>query len=807
MGMKRFIALILTVLSLVAYPALASEVRPTTDLITDHLSGPDVDDKKNIYIFTAPGMGSDGKIYSQVFYQWVDSTTTAADTSPQVQITDNPFHAKKAKFGPTIAMAYFDTFPPTIGANCKGITFFYLADANTNSRDELHMGCLDESSLYIETPSTLVVFETTLTGYSPITDFDIKDYDVPKLDRAPTLMRFSTPSETESIPVVFTDTRNKLHMLMFNASEIAGDATNITHLPAHIVYDYTDGHGLFVWNATTINTGKQYFEPKFDAWGSNVVYSVLESASTYKQLGMINIAGRNQYTITDLARNVIHPDFHGDAFPSSDFTWRMGVNVFFELEENTSRKSQLVYLPVMTTIFGPFMYCNTPAFLTDGTHNASGLVTSYGTYRVPFPPTHLLYLQEQDDGNRDVMRSSVDLISTTSGFYCDGSLTRSDGRTISMISASSGIQSNLYYDLTTSVGNTKQLTCSDDNTSAQFLPQSYHDLGFNEMFPTTPQKLLDVVFKRDHSDGSGRNLGHIYNTLTNTHECHETCFETKDGSPVEDINGFRDGDGRADWCEDPTCKQLVDADWTGGDADTDGVFNYRDNCPCDSNPGQEDEDNDHWGDVCDVEFDECGTTDTDGDSTGDLCDECDEDADYTDLPFDNDGDDIPDSCISINPCGETDSDDDGTFDDCDACPSDKTLTAFAYDLDGDSVMDSCLASPCGTVDSDQDGVFDNCDACPNDPGAVDLTFDVNADGLVDSCETIPTVEPQQDTTLLSGGIQVGGSLLDGLFSCSLNTQVTASTHRTSQTGMWLSLLLGIGALVTQTRHKAKQRQK
>ncbi|UCE19410.1 MAG: VCBS repeat-containing protein [Gemmatimonadota bacterium] len=61
-----------------------------------------------------------------------------------------------------------------------------------------------------------------------------------------------------------------------------------------------------------------------------------------------------------------------------------------------------------------------------------------------------------------------------------------------------------------------------------------------------------------------------------------------------------------------------------GDLDGDGVADINDNCPDDSNPGQEDVDADGVGDVCDNCPGDANPdqSDTDGDSTGDVCDAC-----------------------------------------------------------------------------------------------------------------------------------------------------------------------------------------
>jgi hypothetical protein len=102
------------------------------------------------------------------------------------------------------------------------------------------------------------------------------------------------------------------------------------------------------------------------------------------------------------------------------------------------------------------------------------------------------------------------------------------------------------------------------------------------------------------------------------------------------------------------------------DIDCDGVLDNDDNCPSNSNPGQEDADGDIKGDVCD----NCPVVanpdqiNSDGDKMGDICDQCQNDF-YNDVDADTICGDI-DNCPNVANLGQEDSDGDGYGDVCDS---------------------------------------------------------------------------------------------------------------------------------------------
>lgn len=197
---------------------------------------------------------------------------------------------------------------------------------------------------------------------------------------------------------------------------------------------------------------------------------------------------------------------------------------------------------------------------------------------------------------------------------------------------------------------------------------------------------------------------------------------------------------------DPAGAAKIEPAVTGACQDQDGDLTHDgvDNCPGDSNPGQEDLDADGLGDACDPDRDgdgiddstdlcplvaDPGQGDLDADGLGDACDAC-----PLDPQNDLDGDGVcgeHDVCPLVADPGQSDLDADGVGDACDACALDPL-----NDLDGDGVCgerDLCPAVPDPEQrDLDGDGVGDACDNCS---AVSNLSQeDLDADGEGDACD-------------------------------------------------------------------------
>ena len=186
-----------------------------------------------------------------------------------------------------------------------------------------------------------------------------------------------------------------------------------------------------------------------------------------------------------------------------------------------------------------------------------------------------------------------------------------------------------------------------------------------------------------------------------------------------------------DCAADPACTD------PSGDGDGDGFINSSDNCPLDSNPGQEDTDGDGTGNECDTTEDDCGNNQNDD---GDGLSDCgDPDCAASNECVDSDSDAIvnaDDNCPNANNPGQEDTDGDGTGNACDAAEG-SCSNGVSDDTDADVDCDDtdCAADPACAApgdDDDGDGVLNATDNCPSvaNPGQENT----DGDGLGNACD-------------------------------------------------------------------------
>lgn len=254
-----------------------------------------------------------------------------------------------------------------------------------------------------------------------------------------------------------------------------------------------------------------------------------------------------------------------------------------------------------------------------------------------------------------------------------------------------------------------------------------------------------------------------------------------------------DQNGIGDACQDFDGDNITDAVYIQDETvnhvdvcDSDTVIIDEDNCPLIYNPGQEDEDEDGYGDLCD---------DDDGDGFIDIEDNCPDHANTRQQDRDEDGfGDSCDNCEYVYNPDQMDTDDDDVGDACED------------DADGDGIPDSvdnCPFTPNpGQEDGDEDFIGDVCDNCPDDPNEDQL--DTDEDGVGDVCEPVANTPPAPvEPAPTENPEYVVGELISG--SGGLNTKSCQLTPHASASleGILGLALIAVGCvpLIIQRRRK------
>jgi MYXO-CTERM domain-containing protein len=203
------------------------------------------------------------------------------------------------------------------------------------------------------------------------------------------------------------------------------------------------------------------------------------------------------------------------------------------------------------------------------------------------------------------------------------------------------------------------------------------------------------------------------------------------------------------WQPQPDCHNLraniiayVAAGAAGDyDLDDDGFNDFVDNCPEEANPGQEDDDDDELGDVCDP-------------CLGDPINDNDDDTVCT----------VVDNCPGAANPGQEDVDDDNLGDVCDECPLDD-----ANDNDFDGIcgdVDNCPGFNPDQADADEDGIGDACEEVEETSGGETDDTSGGTSTTTDDGEESGTTGDVVDTSdgdeadTTSGGTSVDGTTGD-----------------------------------------------
>jgi hypothetical protein len=173
------------------------------------------------------------------------------------------------------------------------------------------------------------------------------------------------------------------------------------------------------------------------------------------------------------------------------------------------------------------------------------------------------------------------------------------------------------------------------------------------------------------------------------------------------------------WTDDAVQLFKNSINWTLSDLDSDGVYDYKDNCPLKYNPDQKNSDDDRIGDVCDncPLVNNPSQIDMNKNGIGDLCD--------PDIDGDSILNDIDNCQLKYNP-DQKDSDHDGIGDTCRILPFQVFL-----DVDNDGINETAINENNITDDGFEVYQDTNSRAIPLDgdfDGMTDWLIDINRNG-------------------------------------------------------------------------------
>ena len=146
------------------------------------------------------------------------------------------------------------------------------------------------------------------------------------------------------------------------------------------------------------------------------------------------------------------------------------------------------------------------------------------------------------------------------------------------------------------------------------------------------------------------------------------------------------------------------------DDDNDNITDTMDNCQFKANSNQEDKDGDGLGDICDncIDVPNLDQKDSDGDGTGDACESRD---------LDNDGIKNGDNCPLVPNPKQEDTDGDTVGDTCDNCIN-------VYNIDQNDTDQDLIGDACEDMsDVDQDGISDGIDNCKDVPNGDQVRYE------------------------------------------------------------------------------------